>query len=155
FLDGIRGAAALSVVFSHSQTLYKQVLPFTTFTMIGFDAVHCFFVLSAFLLTFRALMDWEKYYENWIEQNFVEKGMLYDRILDDDDHTAIKFWLKYFFRRIMRVYPTYAIVLLSIVFIDPIGKAYYNAIKTSNLLQHLTLQSAEFIFWSIPPEMMV
>ncbi|KAF0544244.1 acyltransferase [Gigaspora margarita] len=172
FLDGIRGAAALSVVFSHSQTLYKQVLPFTTFTMIGFDAVHCFFVLSAFLLTFRALMDWEQYYENWIEQNFVEKGMLYDRILDDDelntvtnnkkdsslfkflDHTAIKYWLKYFFRRIMRVYPTYAIVLLSIVYIDPIGKAYYNAIKTSNLLQHLTLQSAEYIFWSIPPEMM-
>ncbi|RIB27268.1 hypothetical protein C2G38_2062460 [Gigaspora rosea] len=31
------------------------------------------------------------------------------------DHTAIKFWLKYFFRRIMRVYPTYVIVLLSIV----------------------------------------
>ncbi|CAG8807452.1 28756_t:CDS:2, partial [Dentiscutata erythropus] len=118
FLDGIRGAAALSVVYSHSQTLYKQVLPFTTFTMLGFDPVHCFFVLSAFLLTFRALMDWEQYYENWIEQSFVEKGMLYDKILDDE------------------------------------GKAYYNAIKTTNLLQHLTLQSGEYIFWSIPPEMM-
>ncbi|CAG8563450.1 5217_t:CDS:2 [Dentiscutata heterogama] len=98
--------------------------------------------------------------------------MLYGKILDEEelitvnnnkkdrslfkclDHSAIKFWLKYFFRRIMRIYPTYSIVLLSIVYIDPIGKAYYNAIKTSNLLLHLTLQSAEFIFWSIPPEMM-
>lgn len=55
----------------------------------------------------------------------------------------------------MRVYPLYAIVLLSVAYIDPIGKAYYSVINSSNLLQHLTLQSAEFIFWSIPPEMLV
>ncbi|CAJ0768388.1 9483_t:CDS:2 [Entrophospora sp. SA101] len=63
FLDGLRGLAALSVVYSHSQTTFKQILPYNTYNMIGFDGVRCFFVLSAFLLTFRAMLEWEAYLE--------------------------------------------------------------------------------------------
>nr|CAG8444059.1 6573_t:CDS:2 [Entrophospora candida] len=63
FLDGLRGLAALSVVYSHSQNLFKQTLPYYTYNMIGFDGVRCFFVLSAFLLTFRGMLEWEAYLE--------------------------------------------------------------------------------------------
>src|SRR3954452_4800532 len=63
FLDGLRGLAALSVVYSHSQNLFKQTLPYYTYNMIGYDGVRCFFVLSAFLLTFRGILEWEAYLE--------------------------------------------------------------------------------------------
>ncbi|CAG8824589.1 22882_t:CDS:2, partial [Cetraspora pellucida] len=63
FLDGIRGVAALSVVYAHSQTVYKQSLTFNTFNKVGTYGVIMFFVLSAFLLTLRVLLDWEQYHE--------------------------------------------------------------------------------------------
>ncbi|CAG8840143.1 19121_t:CDS:1, partial [Cetraspora pellucida] len=63
FLDGIRGLAALSVVYAHSQTHYKQRLAFNTFNKVGTYGVIMFFVLSAFLLTLRMLLDWEQYHE--------------------------------------------------------------------------------------------
>ena len=63
FLDGIRGLAALSVVYSHSQNLFDQKLPYTTYNNIGFDGVRYFFVLSAFLLTLRGILEWEVYLE--------------------------------------------------------------------------------------------
>ncbi|CAJ0856094.1 11826_t:CDS:2 [Entrophospora sp. SA101] len=62
-MDPNKSLAALSVVYSHSQNLFKQTLPYYTYNMIGFDGVRCFFVLSAFLLTFRGMLEWEAYLE--------------------------------------------------------------------------------------------
>ncbi|CAG8755640.1 6568_t:CDS:2, partial [Dentiscutata erythropus] len=68
FLDGIRGAAALGVVYAHCR-FYGQVLAFNTFDIFGYYGVITFFVLSAFLLTFRTLLDWERYHEKREETN--------------------------------------------------------------------------------------
>lgn len=46
FLDGLRGAAALGVVYQHSQTLFNQPLGFTTYNQLGYDGVRMFFVSS-------------------------------------------------------------------------------------------------------------
>ncbi|CAG8568793.1 3384_t:CDS:1, partial [Racocetra fulgida] len=63
FLDGIRGVAALGVVYTHTQNIGKQRLAFKIFDKVGTYGVIMFFVLSAFLLTFRTLLDWEQYRE--------------------------------------------------------------------------------------------
>ncbi|RIB00250.1 hypothetical protein C2G38_2130223, partial [Gigaspora rosea] len=72
FLDGIRGVAALCVIYEHSQRFYNQSLPFTTFNYVGYLGVRCFFVLSAFLLTFRSMLDWERYHENIEDEKYID-----------------------------------------------------------------------------------
>ncbi|CAJ0764869.1 6908_t:CDS:2 [Entrophospora sp. SA101] len=141
FLDGLRGLAALSVVYSHSQNLFKQTLPYYTYNMIGYDGVRCFFVLSAFLLTFRGMLEWEAYLEkrNIPKEEEVAKKQLgnleYRNVSGLDSKTiknlsarkgissilydnlpAIKIWAKFFLRRFMRVYPPYAILLILIAY---------------------------------------
>ncbi|CAG8748800.1 11010_t:CDS:2, partial [Cetraspora pellucida] len=69
FLDGFRGVAALCVVWAHSQTWYGQRLDFNSFDFLGFYGVIMFFVLSAFLLTLRMLLDWEQYHEKKAKNN--------------------------------------------------------------------------------------
>ncbi|CAH1766497.1 393_t:CDS:2 [Entrophospora sp. SA101] len=172
------GLAALSVVYSHSQNLFKQTLPYYTYNMIGFDGVRCFFVLSAFLLTFRGMLEWEAYLEkrNIPKEEEVAKKQLgnleYRNVSGLDSKTiknlsarkgissilydnlpAIKIWAKFFLRRFMRVYPPYAILLILIAYNQLIGESYYNIVTPDNLISHLTLAESEFIFWSIPPEM--
>ncbi|CAH1768213.1 1342_t:CDS:2 [Entrophospora sp. SA101] len=209
FLDGLRGLAALSVVYSHSQTTFKQILPYNTYNMIGFDGVRCFFVLSAFLLTFRAMLEWEAYLEkrniskekkeveemaningndneestgsntsnpslndddknNYNEQyheKTIELGIkvtkslstrkrMFSKLCEDNNLIPIKIWAKFFLRRFMRVYPPYAILLILVTYNQFIGESYFQAITPDNLVPHLTLSKGEFIFWSIPPEMM-
>nr|CAG8436155.1 10612_t:CDS:2 [Entrophospora candida] len=209
FLDGLRGLAALSVVYSHSQNLFKQKLPYNTYNMIGFDGVRCFFVLSAFLLTFRVMLEWEAYLEkrniskekkeveemanisgndneestgsntsntslndddknNYNEQyheTTIELGTkatkslstrerMFSKLCEDNNLIPIKIWAKFFLRRFMRVYPPYAILLILVTYNQLIGESYFQAITPDNLVPHLTLSKGEFIFWSIPPEMM-
>ncbi|CAG8680164.1 8883_t:CDS:2, partial [Racocetra fulgida] len=79
FLDGFRGLAALSVLWAHSQAMYPR-LDFNTFDYMGFYGVIMFFVLSAFLLTFRSLLDWEKYYEKREEEKKA------DSVVVNSDH---------------------------------------------------------------------
>ncbi|CAG8711936.1 20501_t:CDS:2 [Cetraspora pellucida] len=213
FLDGIRGVAALCVIYEHSQRFYNQSLPFTTFNYVGYLGVRCFFVLSAFLLTFRSMMDWERYYENtekYIDTNSKSKNDLESKIDLEADLTdvpllsktdcnnlvilffilkdaygtnisstktkynifykilfyvqlkipikhqiAIKLWLKFFLRRFMRVYPPYAILLTIIAYNDFVRRAYHERINPSNLVPHLLLEEAKFIFWTIPTEMKI
>ncbi|CAG8668562.1 4771_t:CDS:2 [Cetraspora pellucida] len=69
FLDGFRGVAALCVVWAHTQTIFGQRLDFNSFDYVGFYGVIMFFVLSAFLLTFRMLLDWEQYHEKKEKNN--------------------------------------------------------------------------------------
>ncbi|CAG8778882.1 2136_t:CDS:2, partial [Racocetra persica] len=79
FLDGFRGLAALSVLWAHSQAMYPR-LDFNTFDYMGFYGVIMFFVLSAFLLTFRSLLEWEKYHEKREEEQKT------DSIVVNNDH---------------------------------------------------------------------
>ncbi|CAG8766409.1 15222_t:CDS:2, partial [Racocetra persica] len=135
----------------------------------------CFFVPSAFLLTFRSMLDWERYHETIENKKNIETNArnesglesktdleadLTDPLLSKTDcdniwrkhQIAIKLWLKFFLRRFMRVYPPYAILLLIIAYNDFVRKAYHERINTSNLVPHLLLQEAKFTFWTIPPE---
>ncbi|CAG8488281.1 14266_t:CDS:2 [Dentiscutata erythropus] len=198
FLDGIRGVAALCVVYEHSQRLFNQSLPFTTFDYVGYLGVRCFFVLSAFLLTFRSMLDWERYHENIevekhigtdarsrcayeskidLEMYLTDVPLLSKTTENSSTKTkynisykflsyiqskiwikhqiAIKLWLKFFLRRFMRVYPPYAILLFIIAYNDFVNKSYHGRIDTSNLISHLYLHKANFIFWTIPTEMKI
>ncbi|KAJ3285813.1 hypothetical protein HK104_009327, partial [Borealophlyctis nickersoniae] len=59
FLDGLRGLSALAVVYSHSgRDEYNN--GGETFRWVGANAVHAFFVLSAYLLTYRSCVQWLK-----------------------------------------------------------------------------------------------
>ncbi|CAG8583313.1 25853_t:CDS:1, partial [Dentiscutata erythropus] len=66
----------------------------------------------------------------------------------------IKFWLKYFLRRFMRIYPPYAILLPFIAYNGFIGNAYKNFMDPSTLISHLFfLADHHLIFWTIPIEL--
>ncbi|CAJ0644247.1 6285_t:CDS:2 [Entrophospora sp. SA101] len=205
--------AALSVVYSHSQIHFKETLPYNTYNLIGYDGVRCFFVLSAFLLTFRGILEWETYLEkrdtlkdkkpgNIEHQNVnnndnvddeentasnlsitlhLDNGVnndnekynettreldsniklvskrkgIFSKLYEDDNLTAIKIWTKFFLRRFMRVYPPYAILLISIAYNQFLGESFFHYITPDNLIPHLVLKEAQFNFWSIPPEMQI
>ncbi|CAH1764924.1 15786_t:CDS:2, partial [Entrophospora sp. SA101] len=178
--------AALSVVYSHSQIHFKETLPYNTYNLIGYDGVRCFFVLSAFLLTFRGILEWETYLEkrdtlkdkkpgNIEHQNVnnndnvddeentasnlsitlhLDNGVnndnekynettreldsniklvskrkgIFSKLYEDDNLTAIKIWTKFFLRRFMRVYPPYAILLISIAYNQFLGYVAFGRI---------------------------
>ncbi|CAG8531341.1 22249_t:CDS:2, partial [Racocetra persica] len=72
----IRGVAALGVVYTHTQNFGKQRLAFRAFDQLGLYGVIMFFVLSAFLLTLRSLLDWEKYREKREEKKNTDLVMV-------------------------------------------------------------------------------
>ncbi|RUS24174.1 hypothetical protein BC938DRAFT_473999 [Jimgerdemannia flammicorona] len=199
YLDGIRGLAALSVVYSHSQNLYYQNLFYNTYNMIGQAGVHCFFVLSAFLLVYRGLGEWETWMDSRRDKMEERQGYepvrlvgaeeadveLGDRTAPEGDIDStvspqphklvsnptarsrlsglislwtthgdpVRIWMRFMLRRVMRVYIPYIVLLLLIAYFEPISFAYGHIITPQNLQGHLSLRVAEFIFWSIPPEM--
>lgn len=67
--------------------------------------------------------------------------------------TGIKIWCKYSVRRILRVYPAYTIILLLMTFNDYFAHSYWYILNSQRIWSYLSLQKAEFIFWSIPPEL--
>ncbi|CAG8468430.1 10565_t:CDS:2 [Scutellospora calospora] len=194
FLDGFRGVAALGVVYAHSQVHYDQRLAVRIFDSMGAYGVYMFFVLSAFLLTFRTLLDWERYHEKQEENNVVNKVEYLKSCVDLENNLSvvpllsltvsdnttnmpsleekqhntfcyyiqnkiwpkfeipIKFWLKYFLRRFMRIYPPYVILLPFIAYNEFVRGAFKYTIGPSDLIPHLFLQSAKFNFWTIPVE---
>ena len=85
-LDGLRGIAALLVVFFHCGV----ELRFPPFVLPGFSGVHLFFVLSGYL----------------ISRPFLA------RLLAEQ---PLPSWRKYCVRRFMRIYPTYLVALVIFV----------------------------------------
>ncbi|CAG8657758.1 4935_t:CDS:2, partial [Dentiscutata heterogama] len=191
---------ALGVVYAHTQKMYNQRFAFRTFDYLGSYGVIMFFVLSAFLLTLRMLLDWERYHEKREEKKNsnsvvvnkidhlecgedLEKNLSNVPLLSSTDSDSnieissieekkpdnffyyirkkilnyqipIKFWLKFFLRRFMRVYPPYAILLLFIAYNDFIRSAYKNFMDSSTLIPHLLFLADKYlIFWTIPIEL--
>lgn len=131
-LDGLRAIAVILVflehvsgnVFSTASGEDKILDNFLNFSDSGMgrSGVHLFFVLSSFLLTKQLLKP---------RTSLKDKG----------------FWLNYGFRRCIRIYPLYLVILL-VYLIFP-GFKY----SIGDFISHVLLQKANNHFWTIPVEM--
>jgi peptidoglycan/LPS O-acetylase OafA/YrhL len=118
-LDGARGLAILMVLLDHFGS--AKIIPFHECKGIGHMGVYLFFALSAFLLTVPMC-----------------------RKLPATLLTA-ETWRVYFLRRFLRIYPLYAVVLITEHFMG-IGTGW------RGIAEHLLLRRGEGIFWSMEIE---
>lgn len=125
-LDGLRGLAALIVVASHAGGLGLHLLPGLSLTGTGKYGVYLFFVLSAYLLTAQWLQAWAA--------GAVDAAYL----------------RRYLLRRVLRIYPLYALVLLVGWALAPRGLGV--SLDAQAVWRHLSLQEGRDLYWSIPVE---
>ena len=94
-LDGLRGLAALMIVFYHC----GMELRLPPFFMPGYTGVHLFFVLSGYLIAkpFLARLSSER---------------------------ALPSWRNYALRRVVRIYPTYFVALVFFIAMRFVGHAH-------------------------------
>lgn len=128
-LDGLRGGAVLLVLLGH-MTHSGLTSPFD-FSGAGTLGVYLFFVLSSFLLTVPFLLR------------------------PDGDLNSLRVWKNYGFRRILRIYPLYVILLvfyylLSIFNITPVSAKLY--FQWSDIVRHLSLLDGKTYLWTIKVE---
>lgn len=134
-LDGLRGFAALIVIFSHTSNTGMYFLPFLDLRGIGKSGVFLFFLLSSFLLTLPLL----------------DKGK---RIL------TLAVMSHYWQRRFFRIYPLYACYLLLAVVSTWSITTYFGKngigipfdLDWHGLFEHLALQEGKGVTWSIAVE---
>lgn len=134
-LDGLRGFAALIVVFSHTSNVGMYFLPFLDFRGVGKSGVYLFFLLSAFLLTLPLLRQGNKIFTR-------------------------SFMSHYWQRRFFRIYPLFALYLLIALvssyllftFLDKknIGLPFH--LDLESFVSHLFLQEGRGVTWSIAVE---
>ena len=120
FLDGIRGVAVIMVVVSHlgkSKGMYDYAT----------CAIHIFFVLSSFLLTM-------KMYESIKITNKKETNIA----------TYSVFFAKYFTKRFMKIYPLYALLILTMKIFSEFNLSLFLKINKENLILW------DFLTFSIP-----
>ena len=86
-LEGVRGLAVVIVLLGHASGM--GLCPWPDFTGVARYGVFLFFVLSAYLLTDQCL------------------------VADDGRFPGKHFWLNYFLRRTLRIYPLFTVVLLA------------------------------------------
>ncbi|KAI8908519.1 acyltransferase 3 [Gorgonomyces haynaldii] len=139
FLDGIRGLAAIFVICGHTSNFHWP--EFNIFTQWASPSVPVFFALSSFLLQYRFLKDWHKL-KTWRQQN----------------PNATYLWeglelFKYLIRRVMRIIPLYFLVA-SFACLTEFGQDAYFRHMYGRLdwWQHITMQRAVHVFWTIPVE---
>jgi len=125
-LDGLRGVAVLLVLLSHASKHFPVIHPALNFRGAGKSGVLLFFLLSAYLLDRQialAMRDGEKNY-----------------------------WGNYFLRRVLRVYPLFAVALLFHLLLTHLGIP--TVIESwRDVAAHLALLEGKGVFWSIPVEM--
>lgn len=134
-LDGLRGLAALIVVFSHTSNSSMFFLPYLNLRGIGKSGVFLFFLLSSFLLTLPLL----------------KKGR---------EILTFPVMAHYWQRRFFRIYPLYTLyLLLGIVstwilanFFAKVGVAIPFELDWKGFLDHITLQKGKGVTWSIAVE---
>jgi peptidoglycan/LPS O-acetylase OafA/YrhL len=124
WLDGIRGLAALVVVFGHCGNFGINVVPGIDLTGTAKAGVWLFFALSAYLLTDRMLRQ-------------IERLMPIGRILAG-----------YVIRRFFRIMPAYILLLLALW-----GVNYQNAFDWGTVARHAQLIEGWQHLWTIPVEM--
>lgn len=126
-LDGLRGIAVLLVMLSHATLEDLFFFDTTAFLGIGKGGVFLFYALSAYLL--------DKQITQALRKNEAHKS----------------FWIRYFIRRFLRIYPMFIIALFIFWGVSSLG------IKTQisnskEFFQHLFLLDGRGVFWSIPVE---
>lgn len=124
-IDGLRGMAALIVVASHASNLGLHVVPGLSLAGTGKYGVYLFFVISAFLLTLQ-----------WLQAPPGGPGT----------GAALG---RYMVRRVLRIYPLYAAVLL-LGWLLPRGLGV--PMDGLGVWMHLTLQEGRDLYWSVPVE---
>jgi peptidoglycan/LPS O-acetylase OafA/YrhL len=127
-LDGLRGIAVLFVLISHLSNNQLLLLPYVNFGGSGKYGVYLFFVLSSYLL-----------------DRQIAKAMLLEK-------ATARFWINYFFRRFLRIYPLYLLVLVINYTMSENGNALFIDLSSTELWQHIILQEGYSVFWSIPVE---
>lgn len=125
-IDGLRGMAALMVVASHASGLGLHLLPGLSLAGIGKYGVYLFFVISAFLLTLQ-----------WLRAPTGAGGT----------GPALG---HYMVRRVLRIYPLYAAVLLLGWALQPRGLGV--PMDGAAVWMHLTLREGRDLYWSVPVE---
>ena len=130
FLDGLRGLAALIVVFSHLGLRGWAEIGGVGLAGAGKSGVYLFFLLSAYLLT-RIMLD------------------------KDDKAWRIASIARFFARRVLRIYPLFILFLLtcfglSIASGSSGGTPY--AMDVNAVAAHLALLRGDGVLWSIPVE---
>jgi peptidoglycan/LPS O-acetylase OafA/YrhL len=133
-LDGLRGFAALIVIFSHTSNAAMYFFPFLDARGIGKSGVFLFFLLSSFLLS-RAL---------------IKKG---------NDAFSKKAISQYAQRRFFRIYPLYIPYLLlglvsTFIFNSLLNKGIGIpfSLTVQEFLSHLFLLDGKGVTWSIAVE---
>ena len=133
-LDGLRGFAALIVVFSHTSNAAMYFFPFLDARGVGKSGVFLFFLLSSFLLS-RAL---------------IKKGS------DAFSKNAISHYAQ---RRFFRIYPLYfpyllmgliSTFILSSLLNKDVGIPF--TLTVQDFLRHLFLLDGKGVTWSIAVE---
>ena len=134
-LDGLRGFAALIVVFSHTSNEGSNIIPWLNLGGIGKSGVFLFFILSSFLLT--------------------------SILLKQGDMIFTKKHLSHYWqRRFFRIYPIFFLflvsVLLSSFLIDHfLGKPQHGIpfnIDLNGFFEHILLLQGKGVTWSIAVE---
>lgn len=126
-LDGIRGFAVLLVMMSHASLEGLNPAPGIVLMAAGKGGVMLFFVLSAFLL----------------DRQIVQA-------LHQQKATR-RYWANYVLRRVLRIYPLFALALVVHWFLDDSWHSP-SIDSLSAVGQHLLLQQGTGVFWSIPVE---
>ncbi|KAI8919142.1 acyltransferase family-domain-containing protein [Powellomyces hirtus] len=150
-LTGLRGIAALGVVAGHLTGGTGAHIYFNGWEALqemGNVAVLFFFVLSAFLLTVRALTERQRpadaRYLRWSANGILIPWL------------SVR-WIKYLIRRSFRILPLYWVVLVLIAAISWLHGAYgdlrnYEPFGWGRVLPYAFFYDVNSIFWTIPPE---
>ena len=125
-LDGLRGVAVLFVLLSHTSPYFPSIHPAFNFKGAGKYGVYLFFLLSAYLLDRQIALAMRRGERNY--------------------------WGNYFLRRVLRIYPLFAVALVLHLLLTRLGIT--TVIKNwEDVAAHLMLQEGKGVFWSIPVEM--
>ncbi|KAJ3015298.1 hypothetical protein HKX48_004670 [Thoreauomyces humboldtii] len=150
-LTGLRGFAALGVVAGHltgGTGAHTYLNGWEELQELGNVMVLLFFVLSAFLLTVRALTERQKpsdaKFVKWSENGITIPWL------------SVR-WIKYLIRRSFRILPLYWVVLVIIAAISWLHEPYqdlrnYTPFGWSKVLPYMFFHDVNSIFWTIPPE---
>lgn len=127
-LDGLRGIAVLLVVISHGSEMGLNLHPsFNAISHTGNIGVFLFFILSSYLL----------------DRN-IALAIVKNR-------ANMMYWKNYILRRVLRIYPLFAISLL-IYYV--LNRKYLGTFiqNSDDILNHLLLKEGVAFYWSISVE---
>ena len=126
-LDGLRGIALLLVVASHGSNMGLHIVPGVDMAGTGKTGVWLFFVLSAFLLMHQFLH------------------------LDAQGRLDAGEWKRYAWRRVLRIYPLYAVFLLAL-WLLPL-RHRMASMTGADVWAHLAVRDGDWHTWSIAVEL--